>query len=345
MAPYSPVPRGGLNGPSRGGPPDRSCYPAVGRRAPGIYLPSVAMAGLTACWSRGASELAHYGVLGSSLTAALASWWARSCCPSFRGGPRSASASGRLERRPLLARGHLQDAAFFVLLRCRHRAPRDPARRRVRRPCWRRTHRGSSSPFTAILAPLAGVGVTLVAMDACNWLAHYADHRYRLLWRFHAVHHTQEELSVLTTFRTHPLVHTLSFLTATVPVVAIMPDHSLAPDPGHRLPLPRRAAACQRALDVWAGRQALVQPRLPPAFTTPSTAPTTSTSGSCSPSGTSSPGVPSSRPAGRPRRPHRARRPADRRRAVRSPATGPARVLSAQLAEPFCARGRSSSSI
>jgi sterol desaturase/sphingolipid hydroxylase (fatty acid hydroxylase superfamily) len=45
----------------------------------------------------------------------------------------------------------------------------------------------------------------------------------------HAVHHSQEELSVLTTFRTHPLVHTASFAAATVPVFALTGDHPMAP--------------------------------------------------------------------------------------------------------------------
>lgn len=73
------------------------------------------------------------------------------------------------------------------------------------------------------------VPVTIAAMDAANWLAHYADHRLGLLWRFHALHHSQEELSVLTSFRAHPLMHTTGFLLSTVPVVALMPDRPVAP--------------------------------------------------------------------------------------------------------------------
>jgi len=41
----------------------------------------------------------------------------------------------------------------------------------------------------------------------------------RLLWRFHALHHSQE-LSVLTSFRAHPLMHTTGFILATIPVGA-----------------------------------------------------------------------------------------------------------------------------
>ena len=71
--------------------------------------------------------------------------------------------------------------------------------------------------------------LTIVAMDGANWLAHYADHRVDALWRFHALHHSQEELSVLTSFRAHPLMHTTGFLLATIPVVALMPARPIAP--------------------------------------------------------------------------------------------------------------------
>jgi len=73
------------------------------------------------------------------------------------------------------------------------------------------------------------IPLTVVAMDGANWLAHYADHRLDPLWRFHALHHSQEELSVLTSFRAHPLMHTTGFLLATIPVVALMPARPMAP--------------------------------------------------------------------------------------------------------------------
>ncbi len=73
------------------------------------------------------------------------------------------------------------------------------------------------------------IPLTVVVMDAANWLAHFADHRLGFLWRFHALHHSQEELSVLTSFRAHPLMHTTGFLLATVPVVALVPGRPIAP--------------------------------------------------------------------------------------------------------------------
>jgi sterol desaturase/sphingolipid hydroxylase (fatty acid hydroxylase superfamily) len=62
--------------------------------------------------------------------------------------------------------------------------------------------------------------IALVAIDAVDWLAHLANHKITSLWRLHAVHHSQEELSILSTFRTHPLVH-LSFVISAVPMLAL----------------------------------------------------------------------------------------------------------------------------
>jgi len=64
------------------------------------------------------------------------------------------------------------------------------------------------------------VAVAVIAIDAMDWLAHLGNHKLTSLWRLHAVHHSQEELSILTTFRAHPLVH-VSFLISAIPILAI----------------------------------------------------------------------------------------------------------------------------
>jgi sterol desaturase/sphingolipid hydroxylase (fatty acid hydroxylase superfamily) len=132
------------------------------------------------------------------------------------------------ERRPVLARGHVQDACFLAL----HAIAVIPLMTLLSigaatligdRARWIELRSTEHWPGW-LLVPL-----TVVAMDAANWLAHYADHRLDALWRFHALHHSQEELSVLTSFRAHPLMHTTGFLLATVPVLALMPTRPIAP--------------------------------------------------------------------------------------------------------------------
>ena len=123
------------------------------------------------------------------------------------------------EPRPLLSRGHLHDmvylalyalvvAPFVVILN------ESFVRMVVAVAPW------IALPLAAHLPGLAAFSLAFLVMDGCNWLGHWANHRWRAFWRFHAVHHSQEELSVLTTFRAHPLVH-VSFLLSVLPVVAL----------------------------------------------------------------------------------------------------------------------------
>jgi sterol desaturase/sphingolipid hydroxylase (fatty acid hydroxylase superfamily) len=128
------------------------------------------------------------------------------------------------QRRPLLARGHLLDVCyllFYALLvvplvvllgsgfagLLAHLEPWLvlPAVRGVPRWCF--------------------IGLAVLGIDAVDWLAHLANHRFTALWRLHAVHHSQEELSILTTYRAHPLVH-VSFLFSAVPILAVAANTS-----------------------------------------------------------------------------------------------------------------------
>jgi len=132
------------------------------------------------------------------------------------------------ERRPVLARGHVQDACYLAL----HAIVVIPLMTLLsvgaaaligEHARWIELRSTGQWPGW-LLVPL-----TIVAMDFANWLAHYADHRLDALWRFHALHHSQEELSVLTSFRAHPLMHTTGFVLATIPVVALMAARPIAP--------------------------------------------------------------------------------------------------------------------
>jgi len=170
--------------------------------------------------------VAHHG-----LASTLHSGWAQLVAPAFVALVLAAVVCERIwpaERRPLLSVGHLQDAGYFVLYIL------------AIAPFMTLLSVGSAvilgshapwleAPWTASWPRLAVVVATLIAMDLCNWLAHFADHRIGALWRLHALHHSQEELSVLTSFRAHPLMHTSGFLLATVPVLVLTGAHPLAP--------------------------------------------------------------------------------------------------------------------
>lgn len=123
-------------------------------------------------------------------------------------------------RRPLWARGHVHDGLYLLLYAV------------AVVPLVVLIETGSSAivhqvaPWLAISRPSSVPAwfeavMVLIAIDWLNWLAHLANHRIPSLWRLHAVHHSQEELSVLTAFRAHPLVH-VSFLVALIPTLVLV---------------------------------------------------------------------------------------------------------------------------
>jgi len=81
-------------------------------------------------------------------------------------------------------------------------------------------------PKSGMVPRWAATAVIFLAMDWCNWLAHLANHHLRVLWRFHELHHSQEDMSVLTVFRTHPLIH-VSYLIALIPAIVLLANGAL----------------------------------------------------------------------------------------------------------------------
>jgi sterol desaturase/sphingolipid hydroxylase (fatty acid hydroxylase superfamily) len=69
-----------------------------------------------------------------------------------------------------------------------------------------------------VVPRIVAAAVILVAVDAINWACHVMNHRSGAMWRLHALHHSQEDMSALTTFRTHPLVHA-TYLPAALPAL------------------------------------------------------------------------------------------------------------------------------
>jgi sterol desaturase/sphingolipid hydroxylase (fatty acid hydroxylase superfamily) len=200
-------------------------HPRLARR---LSPASVALAGVTAVllWAA-VTRLLGQDRLGSALSAG----WAELAAPLLAGLVVVTGICERIwpaEPRPVLARGHVQDACYLAL----HAAAVIPlmtllsigsAALLSEHAPWIMVRAARGWPAWAL------VPVTIAAMDGANWLAHYADHRFDALWRFHALHHSQEELSVLTSFRAHPLMHTTGFVLASVPVVALMPARPIDP--------------------------------------------------------------------------------------------------------------------
>lgn len=124
------------------------------------------------------------------------------------------------QRRPFFARGYRQDLLYTVL-NATLVAPLVVALSLSFAEITRRAMPWVVMPHLGTVPRGMVIALIFVAMDGCNWLAHLANHRVRVMWRFHELHHSQEDMSVLTVFRTHPLIH-VSYLIALVPGIVLV---------------------------------------------------------------------------------------------------------------------------
>jgi sterol desaturase/sphingolipid hydroxylase (fatty acid hydroxylase superfamily) len=124
------------------------------------------------------------------------------------------------QRRSFIARGYRQDA-LYTLLNATLVVPLVVALSLSFADVAQRYLPWVEVPRLEFLPRWVAIGLIFVAMDGCNWLAHLGNHRIRVFWRFHELHHSQEDMSVLTVFRTHPLIH-VSYLIALIPGIVLV---------------------------------------------------------------------------------------------------------------------------
>ena len=124
------------------------------------------------------------------------------------------------QRRPLVARGHRQDV-LYTLLNVALVAPLVTALTLSFAELINRTVPWLVLPRIGFVPQWVAVAAIFVAMDGCNWFVHLINHRVRVLWRFHELHHSQEDLNALSVFRTHPFLH-VSYVLALLPGVILL---------------------------------------------------------------------------------------------------------------------------
>lgn len=129
------------------------------------------------------------------------------------------------QRRALVARGHRHDV-LFTLLNVVVVLPFVTALTLSLSDLVQRAAPWVVLPRFGVVPRWVVIVVIFVAMDGLNWLVHLANHRVRMLWRFHELHHSQEDMNVLTVFRTHPLIH-VSYALAVFPALILLANGEL----------------------------------------------------------------------------------------------------------------------
>jgi sterol desaturase/sphingolipid hydroxylase (fatty acid hydroxylase superfamily) len=130
------------------------------------------------------------------------------------------------QRRALIARGHRQDA-IYTLLNVTLIVPLMTALTLSFVEITERVFPWIVLPRMGIVPRVIVIAVIFVGMDGLNWYVHLANHRVRVLWRFHELHHSQEDMNALTVFRTHPFLH-VSYLVALIPGVVLLANGAVS---------------------------------------------------------------------------------------------------------------------
>ena len=188
---------------------------------PALFVPTLALVLVGIGWSSGWGGAGFAGSLTSLRVVVI--------------GPLALSVLGLIvvveriwpaQQRPLIARGHRHDLLIAVV----HATvvlPLVTALTLTFVEAVRRLAPEIVLPQMDTVPRWILLAAIIVAMDGCNWGVHLANHRVRMLWRFHELHHSQEDMNVLTVFRTHPLIH-VSYLLALLPGVVLLANGALS---------------------------------------------------------------------------------------------------------------------
>ncbi len=195
--------------------------PATWQARPGrrrIYLPVIAITALAAWLSwRGWDALGRWGIARSVDAGRF-----ELAGPAVLGFVLAVFVIEQIrpaQRRPVLARGHLLDFCYLVFYALLV-VPLIVLLGAGFAGLLARLEPWLVLPRVPWIPGWCFVALAVLGIDAVDWLVHLANHRITAFWRLHAVHHSQEELSILTTYRAHPLVH-VSFLISAVPILAV----------------------------------------------------------------------------------------------------------------------------
>jgi len=211
--------------PATAAPPDPAAEPAQRTLRTRVYLPAFSILAVAAVLVA-IGWVDHWG--GNDFTASMTS------LRVVLVGPLSLAIIGvflvveRLhpaQRRPIFARGYRQDL-LFTALNATLVVPLVTALTISFSVLAQRWLPWLVLPRIGTVPRWGAIAAIFVAMDGLNWFAHLANHRSRLLWRFHELHHSQEDMSVLTVFRTHPLIH-VSYLIALIPGIVLLANGAL----------------------------------------------------------------------------------------------------------------------
>jgi sterol desaturase/sphingolipid hydroxylase (fatty acid hydroxylase superfamily) len=70
----------------------------------------------------------------------------------------------------------------------------------------------------ADLPATARLAISILVIDFLAWFHHFVRHRVPWIWRIHAIHHSQEQLNVFSSYRIHPMDYVVSVTIVSLPM-------------------------------------------------------------------------------------------------------------------------------
>ncbi len=79
----------------------------------------------------------------------------------------------------------------------------------VRILIWENSNNFGLLEFFKVRSLVGQLTISFIVLDFFYWLYHFLMHKFSLVWRFHAVHHSDKVLNVSTSLREHPVETTI----------------------------------------------------------------------------------------------------------------------------------------
>lgn len=70
----------------------------------------------------------------------------------------------------------------------------------------------------------AQITIAILLSDLLEWFSHMLTHKVPILWKFHQVHHSQQELNIFTEFREHPVDGIMRATIRFIPMLSLEPE-------------------------------------------------------------------------------------------------------------------------
>jgi sterol desaturase/sphingolipid hydroxylase (fatty acid hydroxylase superfamily) len=129
---------------------------------------------------------------------------------------------------PLISNGFVQDAIAWFVVNMVARALASAAMLAAVLWVYRSYLEFATIEATLHWSTITRIVVAIIVTDLVFWVSHYARHKVRLFWVFHAVHHSQKQMNMFTDLRIHFVEYLVARAIEVIPLLMLNLNFELA---------------------------------------------------------------------------------------------------------------------